>query len=123
MLLPDIYVLLIYVYLYTNISFLKYTFSRLLESQKDADGEVASCSQLQYIQPDFGSGSYGSFGVDDMKCSTFSASCQPMTTPSAPPPPSPTFQDDENGSLCLPLGLDTLLSSNSDTLEDVKGII
>lgn len=62
----------------------------------------------------------GPYNVDYMKCG--SDSCQPAQSssmPSAPPHPSPTtFPEDENG-LCLPLGLDTLLSSN-DPLEDVK---
>lgn len=58
----------------------------------------------------------------DVKCSSSGSTCQPVLStsmPSAPPPPSPTFEDDGNGDLCLPLGLDTLLS-NGDPLEDVK---
>ena len=100
---------------------LNFVFNRIPGSRGDSDGEGTSCSQLPHMQPDFGTGTYGPFCDDDMKSGSFSATCEPMPMPSAPPPPSPTFQDDENGSLCLPLGLDTLLSTNSETLEDVKG--
>ncbi|XP_026286437.1 uncharacterized protein LOC113212074 isoform X1 [Frankliniella occidentalis] len=66
------------------------------------------------------SGTFGPFNVDYMKCgSSLDRVIQQASMPSAPPPPSPTFPEDENGSLCLPLGLDTLLS-NGDPLEDVK---
>lgn len=70
------------------------------------------------------SDSFGSFSVDYMKCVSSPGSCETMQStsmPSAPPPPSPTFPEDENGSLCLSIGLDTLLTPNGDTLEDVKG--
>lgn len=74
------------------------------------------------LQDVFRPGPFGSSNVA-LQCGSSPSACRailPASMPSAPPPPAPTFGDGGNGDLCLPLGLDTLLS-NGDPLEDVKG--
>ncbi|XP_034230105.1 uncharacterized protein LOC117638965 [Thrips palmi] len=87
----------------------------------DGNGQYYYSDMNARIQDVFRPSTFGPYNVD-IKCSSSTSASQPTlptTMPSAPPPPSPTFGDDGNGDLCLPLGLDTLLS-NGDPLEDVK---